>query len=138
MEFPDDLQISIDDIRKAGHCARMRGWFQQHGLYEEFKDLVKGGSIAASKLAATGDPRALQVIRCTIERGFIGIDLQEITVTAQDVTAAMKCRKGSRAFAARYGFDYEAFLAAGIPAADLVATEDLEALAVVRHRVKHG
>lgn len=63
-----ELQITIDDIRKAGHCAKMRGWFQHHGLYDEFRDMVKGGSIDASKLLATGDPRVHQVIRAKAQR----------------------------------------------------------------------
>jgi len=66
--MPPDLKITIADIREAGHCARMRGWFQQQALYDEFRKMVKGGSIDAEKLLATGDPRALNVVSKVMKR----------------------------------------------------------------------
>lgn len=65
---PPDLEITITDIRAAGHCARMRGFFMQHGLYDEFKAMMKGGTISAEKLLGTGDPRAVQVIQLKLQR----------------------------------------------------------------------
>jgi hypothetical protein len=65
---PPDLEITITDIRLAGHCARVRGFFMQHGLYDEFKEMMKGGTISAEKLLATGDPRAVQVVQLKLER----------------------------------------------------------------------
>ena len=62
MDIPGDLEITITDMREAGHCARMRGWFMQHDLYDDFRLMVKGGSIPASKMIATGDPRAIKIV----------------------------------------------------------------------------
>lgn len=59
----DDLPISMTDLRQAGHCARgLRPWFRQHGLDDEFRAVVKGDTIPASKMLATGDPRAIRVV----------------------------------------------------------------------------
>lgn len=68
IDVPPDLQISITDIKRAGHCARVRGFFMQHDLYDEFKAMMKGGTIAADKLLATGDPRAVHVVQLKLER----------------------------------------------------------------------
>lgn len=65
----DDLPITITDIRQAGHCAKdLRAWFRLHDLEDEFKAMVKGGSIPAAKLLATGDPRAIRVVGIVAER----------------------------------------------------------------------
>lgn len=68
MDIPPDFPISMADIRAAGHCARVRGWCQRHDLYEEFKELVRGGTITAAKLLATGDPYARKVVERAFER----------------------------------------------------------------------
>lgn len=68
IDVPPGLEISVTDIRRAGHCARMRGFFMQHDLYDEFRAMMKGGTIAAEKLLATGDPRAEQVVQLKLER----------------------------------------------------------------------
>jgi hypothetical protein len=46
----------------------MRGWFMENDLYPEFKQLVRGETIPASKIIATGDARALNVVRLKLER----------------------------------------------------------------------
>lgn len=66
MDAPDDLEISLADITILGRCRKVRPWFRDHGLDDEFRTLVKGGSIKASILLATGDPRAEQVVRCKL------------------------------------------------------------------------
>lgn len=69
VDAPPDLQISMDDIIKAGHCGTgARRWFRDHDLYDEFKIIVKGGSIPASVILATGDGQGEQVVTRTIER----------------------------------------------------------------------
>lgn len=68
MEIPADLEISIADIRRAGHCPRLGLFFHQNGLRQEYHRMIKGGSISARELAATGDPRAIRVVRLKIER----------------------------------------------------------------------
>jgi hypothetical protein len=65
MDIPPDLTITMDDIRRAGHCARgTRRWFDENGL--DFRGFLKNG-IAATDLAATGDGLALQVINRTLQ-----------------------------------------------------------------------
>lgn len=52
--------ITIDDIRKTGHCTRgAKLWFQKYGL--DFRDFVQNG-IEADVLLATGDQLAQQVV----------------------------------------------------------------------------
>lgn len=64
MDIPPDLAITMNDIRRAGHCARgTRAWFDAHGL--DFRAFLKNG-IAATELAATGDGLAIQVIERTL------------------------------------------------------------------------
>jgi hypothetical protein len=63
----DDPEISLADITILGRCRKVRAWFRDHGLDNEFRTLVKGGTVKASVLLATGDPRAEQVVRCKIE-----------------------------------------------------------------------
>lgn len=63
-----DPDITIADITILGRCRKMRAWFRDNDLDEEFKALIKGGSIPASKLKATGDPRADQVIAAKLNR----------------------------------------------------------------------
>jgi arsenate reductase-like glutaredoxin family protein len=63
-----DLAISIADITILGRCRKMKAWFVENGLEAEFRELLKGGTIAAAKLKATGDPRADQVIRARLNR----------------------------------------------------------------------
>jgi len=56
----DDFTVTIDDLRKTGHCvAGIKRWFGAHGL--DFNKAVKSG-IAASVLLATGDQLALDVV----------------------------------------------------------------------------
>lgn len=56
----DELIITMRDIRAAKMCSRgTRAFFQRHGL--DWSAFLKNG-IPAEKLAATGDPMALQVV----------------------------------------------------------------------------
>lgn len=68
MDIPADLQITIADIRRAGHCARLAQFFRSNGLRDEYAAMIKGGSISARQLAATGDARALRVVELKLER----------------------------------------------------------------------
>jgi hypothetical protein len=63
MDAPADLEINLADITILGRCRKVKAWFHDHGLDDEFKTLVKGGAIKASIVLATGDPRAEQVVR---------------------------------------------------------------------------
>jgi hypothetical protein len=65
----DELQITMTDIRLAGFCPRVRPWFREHGLEDEYRVLVKGGSIPASVLLDTGDGQAAQVVNRKRARG---------------------------------------------------------------------
>jgi hypothetical protein len=54
-------RITIDDVRKAGHCALgARRWFESHGL--DFRDFLKNG-IETERLLATGDGHAADMVR---------------------------------------------------------------------------
>lgn len=62
-KVPDDeLIITIDDIRKAGHCVKgARLWFGARGI--DFKRVLpKGGGVPASELLAQDDEQARQVV----------------------------------------------------------------------------
>jgi hypothetical protein len=66
MDAPDDLIITIADIRLAGMCARgARRWFEVQGL--DFARLLKQG-YPASVLLATGDAQAVKVVERTMKR----------------------------------------------------------------------
>lgn len=130
----DDVIITIDDIRKAGHCARgAKNWFDQYGL--DFRDFLKNG-ITATQMLDTGDAQGAQVVTRKIERDLIGVDLTGIVITVEDSRASGRCVWGSRTWAAVHGLNFEDFLKNGIPATDLVATGDPEGLGVVRWKVK--
>lgn len=66
---PADLRITMTDIMHAGFCPRVRPWFRGYGLEDEYRVLVKGGSIPASVLLATGDAQAEQVVARKLNRG---------------------------------------------------------------------
>lgn len=68
VEFPPDLEITMSDVAKAGYCGKQRFWWRRYGLDAEFKTLVRGGSIPASVIAATGDPHAIKVIERKLQR----------------------------------------------------------------------
>ena len=62
-DLPRNLPITIDDIIACGHCPRMRFFFRQHGLYDEFRGMVKGIPISSGKMLDTGDVRAINVVK---------------------------------------------------------------------------
>lgn len=65
MEIPPGLIITMNDISRAGFCARKTPWwFADHGL--DFRHFFKNG-IPATDLAATGDALALKVIEMTLK-----------------------------------------------------------------------
>jgi hypothetical protein len=133
MDAPADLTITIDDIIKAGHCPKgARRSFDAVGA--DFRAFLKNG-MPAAEFIAQGGGNAEQVVARKLERELTGVDLAGITVTAKDAQAAGMCAIGSRRFASRTGLDFSAYLKTGIPAAELVATGDPDALAVVRHKV---
>ena len=130
----DDLRITMDDCVKAGHCpSGVRRWFGEQGL--DFRAFMKGG-IPAQDMLDTGDARGINVVRRTIERQLIGVDLTGIIITLDDARASRKCADGMETFAARVGLDWRRFVLEGLPAVDLVATGDPEALEVVRQAVR--
>lgn len=128
-----DLTITMDDCIKAGHCPTgVRKWFHDHSL--DFRQFMKSG-IPAEQMLACNDAQGDQVVARTMVRRLHGVDLTGIVITAEDARAADKCAIGSRRFARRTGLDFASFLKNGIPATDLVATGDPDALAVVRHKL---
>lgn len=60
------MRIYMDDITKAGHCARgTRRWFVDHGM--DFPAFLAEG-IAASELLERGDALAEMVVERKIKR----------------------------------------------------------------------
>lgn len=59
-------------------------------------------------------------------------DDADVRVTIDDVRAVGLCVNGSRAWFARNGLDFRAFLQGGLPAADILATGDAMALRAVQ------
>lgn len=137
MDAPADLIITIDDIMKAGHCPKgARRAVEAVGA--DFRSFLKHG-MSADEFLAKGGGLAEQVVARKLERELTEADLSNITITAEDAQAADKCAIGQRRFFRRTGLDFAAFLKDGIPAADLMATGDPDAIAVVRHKVlTHG
>ena len=63
----------------------------------------------------------------------------DVIVTINDVRAVGLCVNGSRAWFARHGLDFRAFLRDGLDAQTLLATGDAMALRVVeRARIRLG
>lgn len=56
--------------------------------------------------------------------------MTEVRVTMRDVRACRLCRRGTREFFLRHGFDWQDFLDNGIEASRLEATGDAMALRV--------
>jgi hypothetical protein len=67
MDVPPGLQITMNDIRRAGYCPHVQDFFRGRGIYDDLRVLVKGGSMPAERLLATGDPRE-DVVRKKLER----------------------------------------------------------------------
>lgn len=57
--------------------------------------------------------------------------MSDVTVTHADMRALEYCNRGARQWFARHGLDWAAFISAGLPAAQLLATGDAMAHAVV-------
>lgn len=131
MDAPADLIITMNDIIKAGHCPKgARRAFNEAGA--DFRAFMKGG-MPAGEFLSMGGGLAEQVVSRKLERELIGVDMAGLTITAADAEAAGKCEPGRRTFATRAGID---LTRTGIPAEELVATGDPDALDVVRHAVK--
>ena len=59
--------------------------------------------------------------------------MSDLIITINDVRAAGLCVNGSRAWFARHGLDFHAFVREGLDADTLLATGDAMALRVVEH-----
>jgi hypothetical protein len=64
-DIPEDLVITITDVRRQHCVAGARAWWAAHGL--DFRHFLKHG-IPARELAATGDALAFAVITEVILR----------------------------------------------------------------------
>lgn len=61
-----DFLVTVDDCRKAGHCALgIRRWFEAHGY--DFRHFLKNGR-SALELLAIDDAQMNNVIARTLER----------------------------------------------------------------------
>lgn len=133
MDVPAGLIITITDIRRAGYCTRgARGWFEGYGL--DFRAVIQNG-IAADDLLATGDAHAAKVVGAKLARDRMAAVPADIIVTVADVRRSKKCMSGAREFAALHGYDYNRFLAEGIPASQILKTGDPDGVAIVRDKL---
>lgn len=135
----DDLRITITDVTKAGYCGRgARRWFEAYGLDAQFRTLMKGGSMSAEELLATGDAAAVRVVEAKVRREWLDGDPSELVVTVDDLRESSQCMAGARDFAAKHGLDWQAFLDNGITAKELLAIGDHDALRVLRQKMERG
>jgi hypothetical protein len=68
----ESLIITMDDCRKAGHCASgVRRWFTDQQI--DFREFMRAG-IPAATLLATGDALGQQVVARTIKRRVLADD----------------------------------------------------------------
>lgn len=59
-------RVTIDDVRRAGHCARgAKAWFERHGL--DFRAFLKDG-IDEEEFLASGDALAERIVKMKRER----------------------------------------------------------------------
>lgn len=130
------MRVTMTDAALAGYCARgVKRWFGDHGL--DFRAFLRDG-IDSDELLSTGDALAGRVVKSKIEREWLDGDPSALIVTIDDMRASQQCSAGSRAFAAKAGLDWQAFLEQGIPAAQLIATGDPAALRVVRDKMERA
>jgi hypothetical protein len=62
----DPLIITVDDVRRAGHCVRgAKAWFETHGF--DFRRFLREG-VPAADLLSTGDGQAIKVVERTMAR----------------------------------------------------------------------
>lgn len=133
---PENIRITINDIRAAGHCTKgARRWFENYGL--DFRDFLKNG-ISGADFLATGDGLAAQVFQRKIEREGLDVDLSAVRITIDDVRDSGRCVSGTRSWFAVQGLDFKDFLANGISATDFLATGSSDAQQVVLHKMKRG
>lgn len=133
MDVPAGLIITITDIRRAGYCARgARGWFEGYGI--NFRDVIKNG-ISAEALLATRDAHGERVVQAKLDRDSLAAVPSDFIITAADVRRSKKCMAGAREFAALHGYDYNRFLADGIPASEILKTGDPGGIAIVRDKL---
>ena len=61
--------------------------------------------------------------------------LDGLIITVRDITITGHCVGGTRRWFEHYGFDFRDAIKNGIPARDLLATGDAQAIAVVRAKL---
>lgn len=65
-EIPDDLMITIKDVRQAGHCVRgAKEWCDRNNF--DFRRLIDDG-LTAREVAGTGDEHGIRTVRMKMER----------------------------------------------------------------------
>lgn len=63
---------------------------------------------------------------------------ETLIVRAEDIRAARLCFQGARPWFRRHGLDWQAFLAEGLPAEVLAATDDAMAVRVIAEAEKRA
>lgn len=138
MQLETDTTITMDDCIRAGHCpSGVRRWFHDHQL--DFRQHMKAGT-SANAMLATGDAQGGQVVSRTLARRLEGIELEGELVKLDDCRFFKSGADSFQDLAKRAGFPFQRFCDDGIPAADLVASGDPEAIHIVIEvmRARHG
>lgn len=78
----ESLIITMDDCRKAGHCALgVRGWMAAQGF--DFRQFMREG-LSAKAMLDTGDGQGRQVVARTVQRRIlIGHNVSEAEAIEQ-------------------------------------------------------
>lgn len=64
-DVPEDLVLTVNDIRKAGFCVQgQRRWFQSYGM--DFREIMENGVLARTVLE-TGDAYAIRAVAKVME-----------------------------------------------------------------------
>ena len=64
-DFPEDLIVTITDVRKRHCVSGARDWCNMQGI--DFRDFIRNG-IPARRLAETGDALVHSVLQDVLER----------------------------------------------------------------------
>lgn len=128
MQLETDTTITIDDCL-AGHCAKgVRRWFNEQGL--DFRQLMRQGA-SANALLATDDAQGIKVVARALTRRIAHLDLEGQVIAIDDCRYFKSGADSFPDLMKRAGLSFHSFCEGGIPAAEMVASGDPEAIYIV-------
>lgn len=129
MQLETDTTITMDDCRKAGHCASgVRRWFNEQGI--DFRQLMRQGT-SANGMLATGDAQGIGVVAHTLARRIAHLDLEGQLIHIDDCRYFKSGADSFPDLMTRAGLSFHSFCEGGIPAAEMMASGDPEAIHIV-------